>query len=1176
VSVTAGPFGGTKRFKVVREIGSGGMGVVYEALDRDRGVRVALKTLRALSGDAVFRFKNEFRLLQGLDHPNLVALGELIQDEGLWFFTMELLEGRDIVEYVAGDLARIRSAFGQLALGLAALHAAGRVHRDVKPSNILVGVDGRVVLLDFGLVAELSADSRTSEPQVVGTAMYMSPEQAASKPVGPESDWYSMGVVLYEALAGKLPFEGPALEVMLNKQQHEPPAPSTIAPAIPPDIDALCMELLRFDPAARPHGRQVLERLGMQAPTPRVSSSFSQSAPFVGRGAELGVLREAFDQSQKRSTISVLVDGDSGVGKSALVSHFLRNLAQEKRDLLILSGRCYERESVPYKGFDGVVDAVSSHLGRLAAADAAVLLPPQARVLARAFPVLLRVAVFAQAARRDEAGVPDPQERRVRVFAALRELLRRLAERHPLVITIDDIQWADPDSIALLAELMRPPESPPLLFIATVRPGSAAGGFDVSTLPLGEVRNVHLDPLPFDDSLELARRIIDRVEAGTADAAAIAREANGHPLVIDELVRHAALSPRAARPGFEEALTARIDQLDAEARKLLELIVVSGTPLAQDAAARATALPPVEFAKRVSLLRVANLVRTTGPRGGDRIEPFHDRIRSVVLTRLGAQDRLTLHERLAHALESAEHVDAEALAIHWGEAGDRKRAAHYAALAAGEAEVALAFDRAARLYRLAIDFEPPRSEAIRALVLRLAQALANAGRGRDAAEAFQRAITGANAAERLELQRQVAEQLLRSGHIDDGLEAVRTVLSSIDMNLPTTPRRALASLLLQRARIRLRGLRFERKDPSLISARELTRVDVCWSVAIGLSMFDTIRGADFQARQLLLALGAGEPSRVARALAAEAGHAATAGGRARKRSARLMAEAHRLAEAIDDPNTHAVLALTRGITAFLVGEWSACHDLCDEAEQFIRNRCTGMSWELSNAQLFAVWSLAFLGEMHQLARRVPQLLQEAEERGDLYAATSQRTGLANLAWLAADRIDVARARVREADEQWSKRGFHFQHYWNLLAECNIDLYAGDGQRAYERVMSRWDELAGSLYLRIQNVRVEALHLRARCALAAGKRSEAERIASRIARERMPWATALARLLRGDDLERAEREFEAVDMHLCAAACRRRRGQLTCDDELVAAADAWMHKKWIRNPARMTDLYAPGF
>src|SRR5262249_50402795 len=145
------------------------------------------------------------------------------------------------------------------------------------------------------------------------------------------------------------------------------------------------------------------------------------------------------------------------------------------------------------------------------------------------------------------------------------------------------------------------------------------------------------------------------------------------------------------------------------------------------------------------------LIRTTGPRGGDRIEPYHDRIRTVVLGRISADALLTHHERLAQTLEAAERVDAEALAIHWREVGERKRASQYAAVAAGEAEVALAFDRAARLYRLALELQPPEGENSRPLILRLAQALANAGRGREAAEAFSRAIAGANAAETLEL-----------------------------------------------------------------------------------------------------------------------------------------------------------------------------------------------------------------------------------------------------------------------------------------------------------------------------------------------------------------------------------------------------------------------------------------
>ncbi|MFI5288842.1 MAG: serine/threonine-protein kinase, partial [Polyangia bacterium] len=247
--MAATEFAGTERFELRSRLGAGGMGVVYEALDRERDVRVALKTLRAPSAEALLRLKREFRALQGLEHPNLVNLGELIEAAGQWFFTMELIDGIDLLTWVRPgseipslaqtadspfgevaqgaarspnavggtlDLSRLRQAIAQLASGLFALHRAHKVHRDIKPSNVLVTPAGRVVLLDFGLIAEGFGDR--DEGRVTGTPAYMAPEQSASDRVGPEADWYAMGVVLFEALTGRLPFDGAPLELLLDKQ----------------------------------------------------------------------------------------------------------------------------------------------------------------------------------------------------------------------------------------------------------------------------------------------------------------------------------------------------------------------------------------------------------------------------------------------------------------------------------------------------------------------------------------------------------------------------------------------------------------------------------------------------------------------------------------------------------------------------------------------------------------------------------------------------------------------------------------------------------------------------------------------------------------------------------------------------------------------------------------------
>ncbi len=233
------------------------MGAVYEALDREQNARVALKTLLKLTPEAIARFKREFRALQDVRHPNLVSLGELFDLNGNWFFTMELIEGTDFFSWVRPgceepppdrlasgvfppraslDEERLRTALVQLARGLGALHAAGKVHRDIKPSNIRVTPAGRVALLDFGLIAEAQPGDRSSFESVVGTAVYMAPEQAHGSQARPAADWYAVGVVLFEALTGRLPFDGAPLQVLFDKQRQEPPPPSHFA-AVSDDLE---------------------------------------------------------------------------------------------------------------------------------------------------------------------------------------------------------------------------------------------------------------------------------------------------------------------------------------------------------------------------------------------------------------------------------------------------------------------------------------------------------------------------------------------------------------------------------------------------------------------------------------------------------------------------------------------------------------------------------------------------------------------------------------------------------------------------------------------------------------------------------------------------------------------------------------------------------------------------
>ena len=229
-------FSGTERFTVLRRLGAGGMGVVYEVQDLARAEVVALKTLRHATPAGVYRLKQEFRSLAGVAHPNVVCLYELVVEDARCFFTMELVKGVNFVEYVRGgprtslSIERLTSALRQLVDGVSALHRLGKLHRDIKPSNVLVTPEGRVVILDFGLITELFPDNFGGAEHIIGgTPAYVSPEESSGMPPSEAGDWYGVGATLYEALTGEIPFRGPLIEVLLRKRERDPPPPSELA-----------------------------------------------------------------------------------------------------------------------------------------------------------------------------------------------------------------------------------------------------------------------------------------------------------------------------------------------------------------------------------------------------------------------------------------------------------------------------------------------------------------------------------------------------------------------------------------------------------------------------------------------------------------------------------------------------------------------------------------------------------------------------------------------------------------------------------------------------------------------------------------------------------------------------------------------------------------------------------
>jgi hypothetical protein len=523
-------------------------------------------------------------------------------------------------------------------------------------------------------------------------------------------------------------------------------------------------------------------------------------------------------------------------------------------------------------------------------------------------------------------------------------------------------------------------------------------------------------------------------------------------------------------------------------------------------------------------------------------------------------------------------------------------------MAAAHAAEALAFDQAARLYALAIELKAARSsqEELRALQMNLGHALVNAGQGSAAVAAYRAAAERAEGVEAENLERLAMDQLLRSGHIDEGVAAARSQFALVGLRFPASRFGALVSLLFRRASVRLRGLRTRKRNSTKVDPLALRRLDMCWSATVGLSNVDAVLAAGFQARSLMLALRAGDQARIAQCLALEAVFASLRGPATGRRIAKVLEAAKNLSEEIQEPHALAMTAMATGASAFLRGHWNIAIGSLDRAESIFRSQCNGVSWELDSVLLFGLWARMCAGQLQDLPRRHESLIRDALQRGDVYAATNLRTGLANMLWLMADDPARARREDEEAMRNWSQRGFFIQHYHDLYAQAQIDLYNGDGWRAFQRIKDAWPLLGRSMLLQCEWPRVTMFYLRARAALmAAWEESEksgplirlAELDAARMEKHRVPWVSPLVALVRGSafiarhqsyeaqtQLALAIRGFEETSMIGWKRACERRLGELLGGTEgkrLIRSADEWMLQNNIKNPDPFTGMLVPG-
>jgi len=535
-----------ERYEVSTVLGRGGFGIVYDAYDRVREERVALKVLRHLAPETLLHLKAEFRAVSEVRNPHLIRLYDLTQHDGGVCLSMRLVDdARTFLDAARASEATLRRVLAQTLDGLNALHDAGLVHQDIKPTNVLVDRDDHVYLVDFGL-----ASTPRSRPSG-GTPHYMAPDRVTT----PSVDAYALGVMLFRALTGRFPYTGDAREVREAQRSRRAPTVRSLAPDAPWDLARLVDSLLL------PYGER---------PTLRALKTLRRSSTLVGREPELDFLRSAIHEHRLIEVI-----GSSGIGKSALLDAFAERIRRDGD--LVLRARCHPRESLPFRAIDAIVDAIATHLGEGSL---------EARVhpsVARLFPVL---TPFVTSSLGSCSGL-----------SGLRLLFEEIAAQARIVLLVDDLHWADAESADALIELLRTPEIHGLSIVSARRPADEPSFRERidKAVRVGLLRQPVELPLRRLD-LRAARELaISLGQPGRIPE--ILEDADGDPFLIKELVT------RGGR--LESTLALRLSRLDPEVRHAVELLAIGGPPLTEEVLVRLFGASVVDALLASPIARIA-------------------------------------------------------------------------------------------------------------------------------------------------------------------------------------------------------------------------------------------------------------------------------------------------------------------------------------------------------------------------------------------------------------------------------------------------------------------------------------------------------------------------------------------------------------------------------------------
>jgi eukaryotic-like serine/threonine-protein kinase len=674
-----------RRYRIQNYLGIGGMGEVYSVIDHLTNTTVALKrvhTHHPVTGQDELRIAlaQEFRILAGLRHPNIVSVLDYGFDENRRpYFTMELVEdARDLLS-VAGDLSVKEQVnlLTQILQALSYLHRRGIVHRDLKPENVLVMAQHQVKVLDFGLSVYQTHKSH-KKFEVAGTIKYIAPEVLQGGALTPQADLYSFGVLAYELLTGHHPFEEKNLTLLLSRVISEAPgfAPFEGCDELLP-LRSVVEKLLtksaveRFASADETM-RALCNAAGIPLPVenPLLVEGQLQTAQFVGRKEELSVLTAHLDSAMAGQGSVCLIGGESGAGKSRLAEE-LRIRALVK-GALVLRGQVVERGSLPYHLWRTPIRTLL-----LQSPDLNVdpvlkdIVPDLAKITGRK----IRTAPLVEGTARLQ-----------RLAQAIVEVLRQ--QKQPIVLLLEDLQWVV-ESLDILKSVAQAVYDLPVMILGTYR------SEERPNLPeeMPSAHSIILPRLEPNETAQLSASMLGRESIQPHMVDFLQQETEGNPFFVLEIMRilitdagsldgvgSHTLPSSIFAGGMRQAVQRRLARVPQDAMGLLKIAAVAGRQL------NLSLLAHFVSGKKLDTWLTLCANAAVLDFQDDQWRFAHDKLREAVLAEI--EDRASYHRQIAQAYEAIRQTPneyLEALSYHWGEANDWKREAKYCLLAGEQA-----------------------------------------------------------------------------------------------------------------------------------------------------------------------------------------------------------------------------------------------------------------------------------------------------------------------------------------------------------------------------------------------------------------------------------------------------------------------------------------------------------